>query len=177
LYRFSSIDNRYPLFDTPAVFRMILNDYIPNVIDNDYLVLEKRDTAYLTTMKSISLANAKIGESVPIPKIDGEFIFAKIYMEYNFLGKILNILYKTPDAKMKLYSNGYEYEHKFIFSTARNGIFLSQYIHNVKELEKLWNGKPVNNVSNFMISVENEHFYNKNIRVEFFKVTPNKISS
>jgi hypothetical protein len=170
LYSTETIDGRYHIYDTPETFRMILNNYEPVLIDKTYLLLEKRDKPIPVSQELVSALDAKIGEPILIPKIDEGLIFAKIYMDYNLAGKILNILFKAPEARIKLKSGEKEYNHRFIFSNARDGIFLSQYISNEEELKQIWTDKPLNNLDSFTISVENESFYNKNIYIEFFQV-------
>jgi hypothetical protein len=170
LYSTETIDGRYHLFDAPETFKAILNNYEPVLIDKNYLLLEKRDKPDTVAQELISTIDARIGESIPVPKIDEGLIFAKIYMDYNLAGNIMNIFYKVPYATIKLKSGEKEYNHRFIFSNARNGIFLSQYITNVDELKQIWTDKPLNNLDSFTISVENKYFYNKNIHIEFFQV-------
>ncbi|MBN2588961.1 MAG: hypothetical protein JXA96_03790 [Sedimentisphaerales bacterium] len=172
LYGLETIDGRYNLFDTPGTFRTILTYYEPVLIDKGYLLLQKSDMPNLASSEQVSSIDAKIGESIPIPKIDEGFIFANIYLDYNPAGKILNILYKAPYAMIKIKSGEKEYNHRIIFSTAQNGIFLSQYITNVEELKQVWNNKPLNNLDSFTISVGNKSFYNENIHVNFFLVKP-----
>jgi len=107
-----------------------------------------------------------------VPKIKNGYLFAKIYMDYNLLGKTAKLLYKPPGVNIRLTSNGNTSECRFILSTARNGIFLSQYISKIRNLFDVWEGKMNNNLDldSITISTEYPYFYDKNIRVEFFEV-------
>ena len=172
LYSLNAIDRRYHLFDTPETFRAILKNYKPVFIDGDYLLLQKRDVPYSFSTEYVSSVEAKIGESISIPKIEGGLIFANVYMGYNLEGKILNFLYKVPYAFIRLYSGENKYQHRFIFPTAENGIFLSQYVLNIEDMMEIWTNKPLNNLDSFTILVGNENFYDKNIHVEFFRLNP-----
>ena len=93
-------------------------------------------------------------------------------MDYNLLGKIANLFYKVPGVKIKLAGNRGESEDRFIFSPARNGIFLSQYVLDVRELFYVWQGKMDDrcDFNSVTITADSPYFYGKNIRVEFFVV-------
>jgi hypothetical protein len=170
LYAFGTIDGRYPPFDTPATFRTILRNYEPEFIDHGFIFLRKTDTRYFLPPKTISAIDTELGKSVSAPKTKNGYLYAKIYMEYNLLGKIANLVYKSPGVNIKLTGDNGTFEHRFIFSPAQNGIFLSQYIDNVEDLFNVWDGKLNNNLDTFIISAENRYFYDKYIRVEFFEV-------
>ena len=105
-----------------------------------------------------------------VPKTNG-YLFAKIYMDYNFLGKIAKLLYKPPNVNIKLIANRRASEHRFIFSSARNGIFVSQPVYGLKDLLNIWSGRLNNNLDAIVISTKNPGFYNKHIKVEFFEIS------
>jgi hypothetical protein len=172
LYAFGSIDGRYPLFDEPATFRTILRNYKPVFIDGKFIILRRADTRNWPPSKTVSVLDTEteFGKPISVPKIKNGYLFAKIYMEYNLLGKIAKLIYKPPIVGVGLLADGSVFGHRFIFSTARNGIFLSQYIHGVRDLAAVWNGKPNNNLDAIVIFTQNQHFYDKHIRVEFFEV-------
>jgi hypothetical protein len=170
LYAFGSIDGRYPLFDTPATFRTVLKNYEPQFIDHGFIILKKADTRYFSPPKTISVIDTELGKSVSIPKTKNGYLFAKIYMDYNLLGKIANLVYKSPGVNIKLTGDRGTFEHRFVFSSARNGIFLSQYIDSAEGLFSILDGKLSNNLDTFVISAENRYFYDRHIRVEFFEV-------
>ncbi len=172
LYVLSPLDNRYPVFDSPATFRTILINYKPVFIDKKSIILRKADTHSLPSLRNISFLDTEIGKPIAVPKIKNGYLFAKIYMDYNLLGKTAKLLYKPPGVNIRLTSNGNTSECRFILSTARNGIFLSQYISKIRNLFDVWEGKMNNNLDldSITISTEYPYFYDKNIRVEFFEV-------
>jgi hypothetical protein len=173
LYAHGAIDGRYTLFDAPATFRTILKNYKPVLIDDKnyyYIILRKTDTRSLSTPKTISSLDSEIGKPIPVPQIKDGYLFAKIYMDYNLLGKIANLIYKPPSVYIQLSTDETTREYRFIFSAARNGIFLSEYLHNMDDLVSIWNGKVNNNLDSIAISTQYPAFYNKNIHVEFFEV-------
>ena len=173
LYAIGTLDSRYPLFDAPTTFRTILRNYKPVFVDNrfhSYIILRKADTPRLSTSRTISVLDTEIGKSIPVPKIKDRYLFAKIYMDYNLLGKTAKLFYKPPSVYIKLTTDKTTLEHKFIFSIARNGIFLSQSMHDINGLLDIFNGNVSNDLNSITISTKYPAFYNKHIRVEFFEV-------
>jgi hypothetical protein len=172
IYALYFMDGRYPLFDSPATFRTILRNYKPVFIDDKYIILRKADTHSPPSSKIISVLDTKIGRPIPVPKIKNGYLFANIDMDYNLLGKIAKLFYKAPGVKIRLTGNRGVSERRFIFSSARNGIFLSQYVLNVRELFDVWQGKMDDryDLNSITIFVNYPCFYGKNIRVEFFEV-------
>jgi hypothetical protein len=172
LYTLYPVDKRYPLFDSPATFRTILRKYKPVFIDGKYIILRKADTHSPPSSKIISVLDTKIGRPIPVPKIKDGYLFANIDMDYNLLGKIAKLFYKAPGVKIKLTGNRGSSESRFIFSPARNGIFLSQYVLDVRELFDVWQGKMDEgyDLDSITIIADSPYFYGKNIRVEFFEV-------
>jgi hypothetical protein len=124
----------------------------------------------LSTSRTISVLDTEIGKSIPVPKIKDRYLFAKIYMDYNLLGKTAKLFYKPPSVYIKLTTDKTTLEHKFIFSIARNGIFLSQSMHDINGLLDIFNGNVSNDLNSITISTKYPAFYNKHIRVEFFEV-------
>jgi hypothetical protein len=174
LYAIGTLDSRYSLFDAPATFRAILRNYKPVFVDNrfhSYIILRKADKQRLSTSRTISVLDTEIGKSIPVPKIKDKYLFAKIYMDYNLLGKTAKLIYKPPSVYIKLTTDKTALEHKFIFSIARNGIFLSQSMYDMNSLLDILNGNVSNNLNSITISTDYPAFYNKHIRVEFFEVS------
>jgi hypothetical protein len=92
-------------------------------------------------------------------------------MDYNLLGKIAKLFYKPPQVYIQFVVNrDITRPYRFVPSLAKNGIFLSQFIRNQKDLWSVWSGKPVKNVEAIIISAQNSNFYNERMSVEFFAV-------
>ena len=148
-----------------------MRNYKPVFMDGFIIVLRKTDAHYSSPSKTISVLDTELGKSISVPKTKSGYLYAKIYMEYNLLGKIANLVYKSPNVYIGLITvDGNRFLHRFIFSTARNGIFLSQYVSNMEDLFNVWNGKLNSNLDKIVIGTRYQYFYNKHISVEFFEV-------
>jgi hypothetical protein len=174
LYSFKSIDGRYPLFDEPATFRTLLKNYHPISIDGEFIVLRKKGICEIPRENTVFTTVGKIGEVIPIPKgIDG-YLFARIYIDSNVWWKIVKFFYKPPQVYIQFIVKGkITPPYRFIPSTARNGVFLSQFIRDQRGLYDVWDGRLVGNLDAIIISAQNAYCYKKQVRTEFFTVPKN----
>ncbi len=178
LYSFKSIDERYPIFDEPATFRTVLKNYQPISMDGEFIVLQRNAQIDKYVENIIQTKTSKIGEEIVMPKGVNGYLFARIYMNYNLLGKTARLLYKPPHAYIQFATEGiFTKKYRFIPSTARNGIFLSQYIADQNDLFNVWNGKLLDNFDSIIISARNSYFYDNRIAIEFFEVPKKTVHS
>jgi hypothetical protein len=143
LFAFKSIDCRYPAFDEPQTFACLLNNYrTAYTIDTEFVVLEPKSSIINIPLQRLSEETAHWGELVFVPKTDSGLLFAKIHIEYSWLGKVFKFVYKPPPLNVTLTTDsGHKSEYRFISAVARGGIFVSQFIRNTQDLATLFSGK------------------------------------
>ncbi len=168
-YKVNTIDERYAIFDEPATFREILLNYKPIFTG---LLLGKKDELATFERYSISTVEAKIGEEIPIPQADG-YLFARVGIEYSLPGKLATIFYKGDEMRVYLATDDEIFEHRFIPSTAENGVFLSRYVANEQDLFDVFNGKAGKSINSVRFTTGNEWFYKGKIKIEFFEIRAN----
>ena len=171
LYNVGPIDGRYPFFDEPATFRILLQRYEPCARDGESIVLRRKDSVDTGTERYIGKTAAKFGEIIPLPKVDDGLFFAKIHIKYNLLGYTLKFLFKPPKVYFGFFDNGQRIGvSRFIFSNAGNGVFLSQYIDNYDSLYKVLSGNINSNLTDISFFTAYPACFNDKITIEFFKV-------
>lgn len=172
LYLLESPDRRYAVFDEPATFRILLQKYKPIGVDEDAVVLRKLPIADVNTIKLPAKTTAKFKDIIPIPKDVNGLIFAKIHIDYSFIGLISKFLYKPPNVYLEFFRNGWflnKAMYRFIFSNSDDGVLVSEYITDQNDLLELWKGNVKHNVDEIGFSTECPIFY-KNINLEFFTI-------
>lgn len=123
LYAMKSIDNRYPIFDEPATFRALLCNYDFVGADGPFVILQ-RVGYQCDAPVSISEATAKFGQTIVSPPSDG-YLFVRISVDYNLLGKLENFVYKGPLVFIRLgYEDGTYGIFRFVWENAEDGLFL-----------------------------------------------------
>jgi hypothetical protein len=178
LYSLKSIDNRYHLFDEPATFRTLMTNYQPVSIDGEFLVLQSNKSYKQPQEHAIQTIAVKMGERITIPKnIDG-YLFARISIDYTLWWNIAKLLYKPPHVYIQfVVNNTVTQPYRFIPSTAKNGIFISEFIKTPDELADVWNGKLDKNMDAMFIAVQNPWCFERFITVEFFEIRKNRYNS
>ena len=163
LYEWKSIDGRFPAFDTPLTYRTILCNYeIVDTFEKWYL-LKRSENKICTNMVSIQKIEIKFGEEVLVPKSTENYVFVKIFVKENVLGKASNLLYKSPHVFIQLNNN--EISHRFVYPTAENGIllFVDSQTENTPLLKY--------NVNSFTIHTNYENYFEDIISIEFFEMS------
>lgn len=178
LYSYESIDNRYPLFDEPLTFATILHNYQYVHTSGKFALLSynsKNSTWGIE--KNLGSMRAKIGESIKIPKYNSGYEFAYVDLKFSPLGKFMNIVYKPSLAhiRFKLSDQTYSDEFRFIPMVSNDGIFVSQYVSNVYDLQSIFAGKITQNIDEMKIWVDNPIDYENSINVKFIGVPANVV--
>jgi len=171
LFRFISIDGRYPLFDEPATFRTLLTGYKPCTRDGEFLVLRKKESVDRYEKRYIRTTVARFGQIIEVPRIDNGLLFGRVRIEPNLLGKILKLLFKPPKVYLRFFKDGRKIKtHRFIFPNATDGIFLSQYVFGPDDLHHLWQGNIKQNITGISFRTRRPGFFKRKITVDFFEI-------
>ncbi len=172
LYTVMTIDRRYAVFDEPATFQEILKNYKPVSTDSGVILLRKKVPSASFQRRRISAIEANIGELIQIPKTNG-YLFANIRIENSLLGKAAAIVYRGEQMYVSLVTDKGRFGHRFVPSTAQNGIFLSSYISDNQDLLDVFNGRPGKAIRYLGFTTGKKWFYKDKIQIEFFEIQPN----
>jgi hypothetical protein len=196
LYSYKSIDGRYPLYDEPATFAAILENYqyihtsngsallssgplvtnggIEAYLDPSYAyaLLSHSPRQDIGENESLGTAEVDIGKPIKIPKYDKGYVFANIDLRFSSIGKFMNAIYKPSQAHIifKFSDSTHSKEFRFIPGSSNDGVFVSQYVDNIHDLESIFSGKLAPNIDEIIVLVDNPADYEKNIQVNFVGV-------
>jgi len=165
IYKFRSIDGRYPGFDEPLTSQTILCNYHGvQKIANGFHLLEKNSKNICFEEKKLYSINADFGEKILVPESEDGFIIGKIKIEQNLLGKLSDILYKSPKVYFQINEN--EKKFRFLYPTAVNGLILSTD-HSIET-------HPIikDNINSFIIDTDFRNYFEE-IEIEFFEIKIN----
>ena len=173
LYALGTIDKRYAIFDEPATFRTLLQEYKPCAQDGAFLVLEKNPPAGAGTEEYISTEATGFGQTIPLPRLDNELLFAKVHVEYNLLGLGRKFLFKPPNVYIAFFNErlligGRPW--RLVFPNATNGLFISQYVADQNDLLEIWKGDTRQDITGIVLLTEHPAFFKDKITVQFFKM-------
>ena len=172
LYKCTSIDGRYPIFEDSSTFRNILFNYKYQNESRDFILLSSsKDSEVSTQVENLNIVEAKPGEIVEVPKGHG-YIFAYIDFNYSLLGKIIKSVYKPYPVAIQfvLKDGAISQKYRFLPNTAKDGVFISQYVINNQNLTDIFQGKLDNNIQGFIITTDHPECYAEKILIKFVDV-------
>jgi len=184
LYEKKSIDGRFPTFEDPATLRTLICHYSTVGFDESTLILEKNNKNSCDEEKVIATQEGRFNERISVPSSQG-YIFAKISVNQNLLGKLLSYFYKPPQIFIKVND---ESTYRFIYPTAENGILLSsgQELKNdcsliledvtsfqiIDEFQQIDPSQRFSGNTKFIL-LSPEMYFENIIKIEFMEINPN----
>jgi len=171
LMEWASIDGRHPVADVPAMWVSIYKWYGVTKTDANKLLLQRRSLPRFSNLQFIKKQIYKKGNRIEIPKSDHPVI-AKISIDFNFIGKMLKIIYKIPQVKMKLISeSGLTSTFRIVPDNLRNGLLINYFPQNLHDVNSLLSSSESNQrTQSFQIYGEGLKLLKDEIKVEFFDV-------
>jgi hypothetical protein len=161
LYKFETIDGRYPLFDEPLALMTLACNYKLVGNDSQFFILQRNGNA-CSSSELMSVQEVSFGQPVQVP-ISQAPVTARVFLENSWLGVVSGLAYKIPDATINLqYGNGQSENHRLVVATAADGLllrpgFLSASI-------------PAPSVDQITFLTNGPQYYSSTIRVEFYKI-------
>lgn len=139
IFRVEPIDRRLASIEDGASWPILLHNYQPTWMTNDYLFLREIEGAGETAKPSeISREKHVFGENVILPR-SNQPIFARIEIMPTIIGRIASILFKPSQLKLALeLNNGRKIQYRIIAGMAKSGFMISPLIENTQEFGMLY---------------------------------------
>lgn len=171
LVSFAIIDSRPLLWETPATWRMLLNNYQVEKIkpESNLLMLKKKPPTTDPEWQTI-------GETVITPHQweivpDSEsLIFAQLNLSLTVLGLLRKTAFRLPPVMMDVeYDDGHRMELRILPNVARNGLLINYLPRDLEELAKLFNCQATTPIRRFRIMGRGADFLAQTIKVTWKK--------
>jgi hypothetical protein len=170
LYAYKSTDYRYPLFDEPLTFQALLQNYEYVHTSGEFMLLAHNSKPHTWKVEQdLGIVKGELGKPIKIPKYVSGYEFADIDLKFSSLGKLMNTVYKPSLASImfKFSDNTYSQEFRFIPGASVDGVFVSQYVGNVHDLQSIFLGKITPDIDEIIISADEPTHYENTIQVKF----------
>ena len=134
IFKVATIDERLPSLDDGLSWATILENYHFTQAVNDFLFLKKKYPSNIAP-EEIVLEKKEylLGESVTIPN-SARYIFIEATISPSFLGRIINIFYKTSEIRISLrLKDGTTRYYRLIPAMAKAGFLLSPLVESSQE--------------------------------------------
>ncbi|MCL4386141.1 MAG: hypothetical protein M1326_07495 [Cyanobacteria bacterium] len=179
IYKVESLENRYPIFDEPAVFQEILKNYDFNYADQyGYGLLAKKEQTVKFSKEMLSDSKSTFNSKIKIPEIKDGYIFCNMDIKLSFFGKLKNLFYKGDFIFVKFNFKDKNTEpviKRFVRENGVDGFFVSSYIGGINDLrdvfQQQYSYKDLNTViDSIEISTNNGASYINDFNIEFYEL-------
>jgi hypothetical protein len=169
LLAYKSIDNRYPLFDEPAVFRELAANYTLTQVDNAMVLLTREERPKLAAALLVSLA-AEFGQEVSIPTASDGPLYATIRVETTTWGKVEALVYKPSRLFITFrYADGQlSQPFRFVPAVAEDRVLVSNLVSDTQDLASLFDNRGPPRILSFRLSGNSRLEYGSRFQVTFF---------
>ena len=159
LFRVQPIDGHLPSLEDGLSWPAIFDNYTVTTFDNDLVYLTRNESIRESSLFKLIQNNVcKIGAEVLIPR-STKPLYAEIDIKPSFLGRLMGIIYKQPQLKIKLkFANGSQTEYRVIANMMKSGFFLSPLTVSTRDFVYLATG--------------NQYYLNNNRVISFEIVSP-----
>jgi hypothetical protein len=170
LYGHRSVDGRCPTFDEPRTFRTLLTGYRALARDEAFVLLERIHGSTPPAETPIGSVESSLGEEVAVPRSTSGYVFARVHVDYSWLGRLVRVIYKPPPVFIRLSSSDMAIKYRLVPSTAKNGLFVSRYVLGPRDLLDVWSGELGQNLDAISIVTDSPSFFADAVSVEFFEI-------
>jgi hypothetical protein len=169
IYQYGSIDGRYLLFDEPATFRTILENY-ELLSPENYLILQRRQEEITCYYTPLTNGICPVGTEIEVPQLPGQHIYCNIDLSLSFFGKVMNLFYKPSILYFCFHIKGAPQPvmHRFLRQTATNGLFVSKYAGNLFDIYQIIRKEYVQNIERIQILTNHPEYYAPEMKYEFY---------
>ena len=175
LYRYDTIDNRYPLFDEPATFATVLQEYDLVETDGDFLILSHQSAPKSAQQEDLGSIVTNFGEVVPIPEYTSGYIFAHIALDYSPYGRMMQFIYKPSQVYLRFQyrDSSLSRAYRLIPGPAKNGLFVSQFVGSTEDLITIFSNNIQSDLSGIILYAEQPSQFERTYSVQFKGVPSN----
>ncbi len=138
IFKMEPIDERIPSIEDGTSWPILIANYQPTQMANNYLFLRKKDVSEITEPVKLTSEIHTFGESVNLP-LSSQLIFAQVEIKPTILGHIASLFYKPSQLHITLkLNNGIEKKYRIIASMAKSGFVISPLIENATEFGMIY---------------------------------------
>ena len=139
IFSVEPIDERLPSIEDGASWPILMLNYRPTLMENNFLFLQKQASiSDIEDLLKLTSEKHSFGEPVNVPESKLP-IFAQIEIKPTVLGRIASILFKPSQLQITLeLKNGIKKQFRIIAGMAKSGFVLSPLIENTTEFEMLY---------------------------------------
>jgi hypothetical protein len=139
IFKMEPIDGRLPALEDGASWPILMNNYFPTRLENDFLFLRKKeDNGQIEALLKLSNEKHNFEESYNLPNA-GQPLFARIEITPTIPGRLASIFFKPTQLRIKLeLKNGEKRQYRLVAGMANAGFLISPLIENTADFGLLY---------------------------------------
>lgn len=141
LFSLSSVDDRFPFFDESKTKLALFSHYtLAGAMGEDLLLRKKPVAENLVPVREGEWMEGRIGEDIILTggKEHYDLRYSKIFVRYNFRGRMRRLLYQPPSLHMTItLENGEQMTYRAIPTLLEDGMIINKYVDLPQEFQLL----------------------------------------
>jgi hypothetical protein len=176
LFRLDPFPSRLPALEDSAALRHLLINYHPVEAEGSYLLLEKtRPQPQPASLSLLREGTVPLGKPVPVPDSEDLDCWLEIDVKPTLLGRARKFFYRSPDLKVKLWSDDPAEDGKEFLAPGgmlASGFLANPFLQGTPDVVDVYLGQATNRVTAYSIEVgaANKHFWQENLSYRLYKV-------
>jgi hypothetical protein len=154
LFKYQTIDDRYPSLDDAGVLRQLLLNYKPLLEEQDYVLWKNIRPAGPIPVETRLTTSLPFDAELALPApVDG-MQWLQLEVKVSRLGRALNFFYKPPEVTLRVTDNlGRQTSYRLIPSMSSKGFLINPYLKSVREVLLTASGEQTASVTSFSVHV------------------------
>ena len=173
LFSYKFLDDRYLPYDMPATFRVLLEKYEFSTMspEGEFALLTKKSSSAPPQEPALlSTGEYSLGQDILVPQVEGGRVYARVEINPTPLGRLANLAYKTPPLNVTFETKDGSRTHALVRALGANGLFVSQYIEDIYELEAIFAGKNNPDVDSVRFNADTR-FFEERFELSFYSTS------
>jgi hypothetical protein len=170
LFEWDAIDGRHPLLDTPQTALALYRNYEWDSTYDSVILLRRRSAPLDSKLRLLQTSDVRPGEPMRFPA-SAHPVIAKVLLEFNMLGRLRDFLFRIPEVRGILASEGTR------FITARvpplvlpGGVPANLLPVDLAEFQSLYRDGTMNEpMTSLVVSGEGASAFSSPVRVEIYE--------
>ena len=136
LYRYRTLDQRYPLFDEPATFRAILACYRTEYAGTTYTLLSRRACSRPLQQVIATGQRGTMGKWIGLPAGAN---YVRIWLHTTLLGHLIDVLFKPAQVQIsfRLSNGSVAGPFRFIYPVGPDGLYVGYFVGSQADFSRL----------------------------------------